>query len=87
MSVAKKVSIRMDSQGVLSLQFMVEVEAAVAAGEAAKLSFVDFVVVPMIEEDGEEDGEEEGAEEAEGEDVNDETILMNGDGDGDEDMG
>jgi hypothetical protein len=36
----------------------------------------------MIEEDGEEEG-------AEGEDVNDETMLMNGDadGDGDEDMG
>ncbi|KAH4970178.1 hypothetical protein HBI81_100670 [Parastagonospora nodorum] len=76
MSVAKKVSIRMDSQGVLSLQFMVEVEAAVAAGEAAKLSFVDFVVVPMIEEDGEEEG-------AEGDEVNDETVFMNGD----EDMG
>jgi cell cycle checkpoint protein len=81
MSVAKKVSIRMDAQGVLSLQFMVEVEAPANGAGSEKLSFVDFVIVPMVEEEDEE---------AEGEgDVNDETILMNGDGkesDGDEDM-
>jgi cell cycle checkpoint protein len=79
MSVAKKVSIRMDSQGVLSLQFMVEVEAASAAGPGGgaaaatseKLSFVDFVVVPMIEED---DDEGEG-----GEGDIDETIMIHGD--------
>jgi cell cycle checkpoint protein len=94
MSVAKKVSIRMDVQGVLSLQFMVEVEAAATgapgAGASAvvasgKLSFVDFVVVPMIEEDDDEEGDgvEGGI---------DETIMQNGgiesegNGDGDEEM-
>lgn len=91
MSVAKKVSIRMDSQGVLSLQFMVEVEAATAVGGGGavgaaanvateKLSFVDFVIVPMIEEEDDEADEGEG-------NVNDETILMTGEGtDEDEDM-
>lgn len=78
MSVAKKVSIRMDSQGVLSLQFMIEVEAANpgsgGAGTSEKLSFVDFVVVPMVEE------EDDDADGAEG-DV-EETLMMNGDGEG-----
>lgn len=82
MSVAKKVSIRMDSQGVLSLQFMIEVEAANpgsgGAGTSEKLSFVDFVVVPMVEED------EDDADGAEG-DV-DETLMMNGGGESGEDM-
>jgi cell cycle checkpoint protein len=85
MSVAKKVSIRMDSQGVLSLQFMVEVEAAGAAGPNAgtvatseKLSFVDFVVVPMIEEDDDEGDAGEG-------DI-DETIMMNGSAGSDDEM-
>jgi cell cycle checkpoint protein len=80
MSVAKKVSIRMDAQGVLSLQFMVEVEVATAGGAVAagsvapeKLSFVDFVIVPMIEEEDDE-ADEDGAN------VNDETILMDRDG-------
>jgi cell cycle checkpoint protein len=81
MSVAKKVSIRMDTQGVLSLQFMVEVEAAGGAATVAseKFSFVDFVIVPMIED---EDDEAEGAEGH----VHDETILMNGDEDVDGNM-
>jgi cell cycle checkpoint protein len=88
MSVAKKVSIRMDEQGVLSLQFMVEVEAAGAAPGASagavvaseKLSFVDFVVVPMIEEDDDKEGDG-------GEGDIDETIMMKGGAsDGDEDM-
>lgn len=81
MSVAKKVSIRMDSQGVLSLQFMIEVEAANPGGGAGggteKLSFVDFVVVPMAEEEDEEGG-------GEGEGDVDETMMMNGEGSGDE---
>jgi cell cycle checkpoint protein len=72
MSVAKKVSIRMDSQGVLSLQFMVEVEAASGVGTSGatseKLSFIDFVVVPMVED---EDDEAEG-QEGDG----DETLMM-----------
>jgi cell cycle checkpoint protein len=46
MSIATKVSVRADTQGVLSLQFMIEVEAG-------KMSFVDFKFVPMVEdEDG-----------------------------------
>ncbi|KAF2006674.1 DNA repair exonuclease rad1 [Amniculicola lignicola CBS 123094] len=61
MSVATKVSIRLDNQGVLSMQFMIEVEAG-------ELSFVDFRFVPLVEGEGEyedetmlgEEGEEEG---------------------------
>lgn len=49
MSVATKVSIRADTQGVLSLQFMIEVEAG-------KVSFVDFRFVPLVEEDEEGEG-------------------------------
>jgi len=64
MSVATKVSVRVDDQGVLSLQFMVEVEgggSGIGAGAAAgagsgKVSFVDFRFVPLVEEE-EEDGE------------------------------
>ncbi|KAF2112044.1 Rad1/Rec1/Rad17 [Lophiotrema nucula] len=52
MSVATKVSVRSDIQGVLSLQFMIEVEPG-------KVSFVDFRFVPLLEED---DGDEEGDE-------------------------
>ncbi|KAJ4358265.1 checkpoint clamp complex protein Rad1 [Didymosphaeria variabile] len=50
MSVATKVSVRVDEQGVLSLQFMIEVEVG-------KVSFVDFRFVPLVEED-EDDGDE-----------------------------
>ena len=50
MAIASKVSIRSDEQGVLSLQFMIEVENG-------GFSFVDFRFVPFISEDGE--GEEE----------------------------
>lgn len=52
MSIATKVSIRSDEQGVLSLQFMIEVEGG-------GISFVDFRFVPYIPEAGErdEDGE------------------------------
>ena len=51
MGIASKVSIRCDEQGVLSLQFMVEVEGG-------GVSFVDFRYVPYLPEDGE--GDEEG---------------------------
>ena len=44
MSLATKVSIRADTQGVLSLQFMIEVEAG-------KVSFVDFRFVPLVEDE------------------------------------
>ncbi|KAJ4292688.1 checkpoint clamp complex protein Rad1 [Kalmusia sp. IMI 367209] len=48
MSVATKVSVRVDEQDVLSLQFMIEVEPG-------KLSFVDFRFVPLVEGDDEGD--------------------------------
>ena len=51
MEIASKVSIRCDEQGVLSLQFMIEVEGG-------GVSFVDFRFVPYLPEDGE--GDEEG---------------------------
>jgi cell cycle checkpoint protein len=72
MSVATKVSVRVDAQGVLSLQFMVEVEnqgGGIGSGSGtgtAKVSFVDFKFVPLVED---EDEEGEGG---------DETMLMNG---------
>jgi len=52
MRLASKVSIRGDEQGVLSLQFMVEVEGG-------GVSFVDFRFVPFLREDEED---EEGSE-------------------------
>ena len=54
MKLASKVSVRGDEQGVLSLQFMVEVEDK-------KICFVDFRLVPFIrgEEDEDETGEED----------------------------
>ena len=52
MAAASKVSIRGDEQGVLSLQFMIELE-----GEG--VSFVDFRFVPLLTEAGEEDEEGE----------------------------
>jgi cell cycle checkpoint protein len=71
MSLASKVSIRQDAQGVLSLQFMIELGgAAVGAkennnangteGPGGKAHFVDFRFVPLIEdEDEDEAGNEE----------------------------
>ena len=50
MALATKVSIRSDEQGVLSLQFMIELETG-------GYSFVDFRFIPYILEEGE--GEEE----------------------------
>jgi cell cycle checkpoint protein len=77
MNVATKVSIRADTQGVLSLQFMIEVEGAALTSQAGtggaaggKVSFVDFRFVPLVEEDDDE---------AEGGDI-DETIMHNGTG-------
>ena len=48
MRLASKVSVRGDEQGVLSLQFMVEVEGG-------GVSFVDFRFVPFIRDEDEED--------------------------------
>lgn len=53
MASATKVSMRLDEEGVLSLQFLVEVEAG-AGGE--RVSFVDFRIVPLVEGEGEMDG-------------------------------
>jgi len=63
MKVASKVSLRGDKQGVLSLQFMVEVDGG-------GISFVDFRFVPFIrgEDDDDYDEDEASEEEEEGED-------------------
>ena len=53
MRLASKVSVRGDEQGVLSLQFMIEVEGG-------GISFVDFRFVPFLRED--EEGDEEDTE-------------------------
>ncbi|MCJ1388694.1 ssDNA endodeoxyribonuclease [Xylographa bjoerkii] len=52
MAMANKVSIRGDDQGVLSLQFMIEVDED-------RVSFVDFRFVAYIPEEGEGDEEDE----------------------------
>lgn len=57
--IASKVSIRGDKQGVLSMQFMVEVEGA-------GLSFLDFRFVPYAENDDEYEEDEEEGEDGEG---------------------
>jgi cell cycle checkpoint protein len=51
MALASKVSIRGDDVGVLSLQFMIEVEGG-------GVSFVDFRFVPFTAQEGEDDDEE-----------------------------
>ena len=51
MAMALKVSIRGDENGVLSLQFMIEVEGG-------GMSFVDFRIVPFIDEGSEEEEED-----------------------------
>lgn len=57
MAIASKVSIRADEQGVLSLQFMVEVDSG-------GVSFVDFHFVPFEPEEGEHDEDIELSNEA-----------------------
>ncbi len=59
MRVASKVSIRGDKQGVLNMQFMVEVEGA--GNQWLTFAFVPFVVTE--DEDGDEDREAAGGEE------------------------
>jgi cell cycle checkpoint protein len=51
MAMASKVSVRCDWQGVLSLQFMIEIEGG-------EVSFVDFRFVPLIEEEWDVDHED-----------------------------
>lgn len=53
MGSATKVSLRLDNEGVLSLQFLVEVEAT--GGGSDGVAFVDFRVVPLV--DGEADAD------------------------------
>ena len=60
MAIAAKVSIRSDEQGVLSLQFMIDVEGG-------GVSFVDFRFVPFIPEEGEDEDESEVGEAGEAE--------------------
>ena len=55
MSSATKVSMRLDEEGVLSLQFLVEVEAG-SGGGGEGVAFVDFRVVPLVEGEGEVEG-------------------------------
>jgi len=79
MALASKVSIRQDVQGVLSLQFMIEINesgvgttGAVGGGVASaapdlssgRVSFVDFRFVPLLDDDDE--GEDENETEEEG---------------------
>lgn len=58
---ASKVSVRTDAQGVLSLQFLVEVEPALQAEGREGVAFVDFRIVPLVEGEGDE-GEEMSSE-------------------------
>ncbi|KAI9932884.1 hypothetical protein AWENTII_004777 [Aspergillus wentii] len=61
MAVANKVSIRGDRQGVLSLQFMIELDdnapggvARSFGGAGGKVTFVDFRFVPLLDDEAEE---------------------------------
>lgn len=65
MRLASKVSLRGDEQGVLSLQFMVEIEGG-------GVSFVDFKFVPFVRGEDDEDEEEHELSDDEGADVFDE---------------
>lgn len=49
MAVANKVSLRLDEDGVLSLQFLIEVDTGGGAEDG--VAFVDFRVVPLVEEE------------------------------------
>ncbi|KAF2662417.1 DNA repair exonuclease rad1 [Lophiostoma macrostomum CBS 122681] len=73
MSMATKVSVRADAQGVLSLQFMIEVEAG-------KVSFVDFRFVPLVEDESGDEGEG-------GEGLDDTIMGLNEEAEGSEDFG
>lgn len=53
MASATKVSVRADAQGVLSLQFLIEVETAAQAEGKEAVAFVDFRIVPLVEGEAE----------------------------------
>lgn len=58
MASATKVSLRLDGAGVLSLQFLVEMEGF-GEGQGEGVAFVDFRVVPLaVEEEGSTDGDD-----------------------------
>ncbi|KAF2148364.1 hypothetical protein K461DRAFT_297789 [Myriangium duriaei CBS 260.36] len=63
MRAGTKVSLRIDGQGVLSLQFLVEVGEGGEEKGREEVAFVDFRIVPLF--DGAEEGEEEGSEDEE----------------------
>ncbi|USW53881.1 hypothetical protein Slin15195_G072000 [Septoria linicola] len=58
MQSASKVSLRLDEESVLSLQFLVEV----GHGEADGAAFVDFRVVPLVDGEAEDGGEGYGSD-------------------------
>lgn len=71
MRIASKVSIRGDRQGVLSLQFMVEMDGAGGSGGAGGggggMQWLHFTFVPfMSDEEGDDDDDDEDGEEANG---------------------
>lgn len=69
MKAAAKVSIRQDSNGVLSLQFMIEaMDPQIGAGPGklasnGTFSFIDFRFVPLVDMDGEYDPSDDAASE------------------------
>ncbi|KAH8723193.1 Rad1/Rec1/Rad17 [Phaeosphaeriaceae sp. PMI808] len=61
MGVAAKVSVRVDAQGVLSMQFMVAMEGGAGPGAGgAEVSFVDFCFVPLVDDEDDDDDDDEG---------------------------
>ena len=74
MASATKVSVRADTQGVLSLQFMVENLEQSSVGEvgSASVSFIDFRFVPLVRDDNDSDEAEEEADAEQGEEVTEE---------------
>ncbi|KAK5109413.1 hypothetical protein LTR62_007079 [Meristemomyces frigidus] len=51
MASATKVSLRLDDEGVLSLQFLIELEVGSSDGSGA-VAFVDFRIVPLVDDEG-----------------------------------
>ncbi|KAF2720428.1 hypothetical protein K431DRAFT_339353 [Polychaeton citri CBS 116435] len=54
MASASKVSLRLDEEGVLSLQFLIQNEEGRSSSEG--LTFVDFRIIPLVEGEAEEGG-------------------------------
>lgn len=78
MRIASKVSIRADDPGVLSLQFMIELD------DGAVVSFVDFRFVPYVSDDQDDDDDDDAQEDGlDEEDEEDEHEHEDGNRDGD----